>query len=116
MFLIGNGQFQGGGMQPVPHADMADGLLDLVVIRDFGLQDVLKIPSIYAGTHFQHRPRVFGTRMTSVYVEPTDPHQPTWIEADGETPGKLPACFHVLAQSISIIVPPPFYETRMTIE
>lgn len=113
MFLCGNGQFQGGGMRPVPHADMADGLLDLVVIQDFGLQDVLKIPSIYAGTHFQHTPKVFGTRTTGVYIEPTDPHNPAWIEADGETPGKLPACFHVIPSSIHIIVPDQFLLSRL---
>ena len=113
MFLIGNGQFQGGGMRPVPHADMADGLLDLVVIRDFGFQDVLKIPSIYAGTHFQHRPRVFGTRMTHVYVEPTDVDAPVWIEADGETPGKLPAAFTVVPNAINIIVPDEFIMDRL---
>jgi diacylglycerol kinase family enzyme len=113
MFLVGNGRYQGGGMKPVPQADVADGLLDLVVIRDFGFHDVLKIPSIYTGTHFQHRPRVFGERLRHVYIEPLDVTTPVWIECDGETPGKLPAAFHLLPQSLSIIVPPAFIDARL---
>ena len=55
IILAGNGRFYGGGYNPVPEADPADGLLDVLVIEAVDLFTVMKVIGAYkAGKHRQY--------------------------------------------------------------
>jgi diacylglycerol kinase family enzyme len=50
-----NSRCTGGHMQMAPHADVADGRLDVIRVGDLGRVGLLRaFPSIYQGTHVQH--------------------------------------------------------------
>src|SRR6202035_2600473 len=45
----------GGGMRIAPEADIADGLLDLVIVREISRPTLLSVfPKVYAGRHVSH--------------------------------------------------------------
>lgn len=52
----------GGGMRIAPDAEIDDGLLDLVIVREIPKATLLSVfPKVYGGTHVSH-PAVFMTR------------------------------------------------------
>jgi YegS/Rv2252/BmrU family lipid kinase len=98
---ICNGQYFGGGMWIAPMADPADGTFEVVVIKDATFGDMMKdTGSIYEGAHLDN-PRIVTTRGKRVIATPVN-QEDVLIDADGETPGKLPATFEILPQALSI--------------
>lgn len=98
---ICNGQFFGGGMQIAPMADPADGIFEVVVIKDASFGDMLKdTGSIYEGAHLEN-PRVVVTRGRRIVATPVN-QEDVLIDADGETPGKLPATFEILPNALTL--------------
>lgn len=86
---IANGQYFGGGMRVAPDAVPSDGLFDVVVVGDLSFAESLRLaPSLYSGKHIEHA-RVLSTRGTRVEAAPLS-KEPVYIDADGETPGRLP--------------------------
>ena len=97
-----NGQFFGGGMRVAPEAEPDDGLLDVVIMGTAPLRESLSsIRQLRAGTHINNpNVRVFrGANVIATPVEATAGN-PVMIEADGETPGMLPAHFEVIPKAI----------------
>jgi len=98
---ICNGQYFGGGMWIAPMADPSDGTFEVVIIKDATFSDMLKdTGSIYEGEHLDN-PRIVTTRGTRVTATPVN-QEDVLIDADGETPGKLPASFEILPQALTI--------------
>jgi len=96
-----NGQYFGGGMWIAPTADPSDGTFEVVVIKDATFRDMLQdTGSIYEGTHLEN-PRIVTTRGRRVVATPIN-QEDVLIDADGETPGKLPATFEILPQALTI--------------
>ena len=99
---VANGQYFGGGMRVAPDASPDDGLFDVVVIGDAPKRDVAKaLNQIYTGDHI-HNPNVRVFRARSVIATPVEATEgaPVFIEADGESPGRLPAVFEVIPKSL----------------
>lgn len=71
----------GGGMRIAPEARLADGRLDLVVVREVGRLELLRVfPRVFSGSHLGHPAvTVFRTRRARVEVEP-----PALLGSDGE--------------------------------
>ncbi|MBM3267699.1 MAG: diacylglycerol kinase family lipid kinase [Candidatus Sericytochromatia bacterium] len=98
--VVANGKYFGGGMKIMPHADLADGKLDVLVMGDFSRADLLaNVAKVYSGTHLGHpKVEVFqaeSIRVTSVARLPLD--------LDGECPGTTPAQFDVVPGAIRVI-------------
>ncbi|KTD57297.1 diacylglycerol/lipid kinase family protein [Legionella shakespearei] len=103
MMAVANGQYFGGRMHVAPMAKVDDGLLDVVLFRDFSKLDALyKLRKIYSGSHLLDK-NVHYVQARKITIEPLE-SKPIEIEADGESIGQLPASFEVLDGSISIIV------------
>lgn len=99
--VMNNGRYGGGGMLTAPDADLADGLLDMLVIGDLSKPDLLwSLPRIYKGTHLAH-PKVTMMRVKEVEIRSA---QPIPVQADGELLGELPARFRVLPSALSIAI------------
>lgn len=98
--IMNNGRYGGGGMLTAPHADPADGRLDVLTIGNLGKIDLLwSLPRIYRGTHLTH-PKVAMVRAGEIEISSA---QSTHIQADGELLGKLPAKFRVLPAALNIV-------------
>jgi YegS/Rv2252/BmrU family lipid kinase len=103
MMAVANGQYFGGRMHVAPMAKVDDGLLDVVLFRDFSKLDALyKLRKIYSGSHLLDK-NVHYVQARKITVQSLESN-PTEVEADGESIGQLPATFEVLDNSISIIV------------
>jgi diacylglycerol kinase (ATP) len=99
--VVTNGAYFGGGMHIAPSADVRDGKLDLVVVRDMGKLSLLRaFPRVYKGTHASH-PRVFMDTASLIRI---DTAERMLIHADGELIGEGPATFRVVPAALSVAV------------
>lgn len=74
-------------MRFAPAADLADGLFDVVALRDVSRARLLRLlPTIFDGRHVG-RPEVLVARAARVRVEPAEPSP---LVGDGEVYGATP--------------------------
>jgi diacylglycerol kinase (ATP) len=100
--IMNNGKYGGGGMFTAPHADLADGLLDVLIIGDLSKPDLLRsLPRIYKGTHLTH-PKVTMKKAKEIEVNSLNGRMQ--LQADGELLGEVPARFRVLPSLLNVIV------------
>jgi len=99
--VVANGCYFGGGMRVAPQADIADGLLDVVTVGNFGRMEMLRaFPTIYKGTHIHH-PKVKVDRAIQVGISSTEKFL---VQADGEFLGEGPVSFRLMPSALSIAV------------
>ena len=92
LIAVANGRSYGGGMLVCPHADIADGYFDVMVLHPVSKFEFIKVfPRVFKGTHITH-PAVEIVRSKSVKIS-----SDAVAYADGERIGQLP----VSAQCIS---------------
>ncbi|MRG58748.1 diacylglycerol kinase [Agromyces sp. CFH 90414] len=97
---VANNRSIGGGMRIVPHADLADGALDVFIVHPLGRVGLLRVfPKVYSGTHVEH-PAVEFVRARSVRIEASD----VVAFADGERLGALPVDIEVVPGALSVFV------------
>ncbi|WP_054698034.1 diacylglycerol/lipid kinase family protein [Syntrophomonas palmitatica] len=97
--VVGNGRYFGGGMMIAPHAEYNDGLLDVVILKDFKKAELLyNLPLVYKGTHLKH-PKISIARGREVKIHS---EYAACLEIDGETPGLSDAAFNVIPGGIKI--------------
>jgi diacylglycerol kinase (ATP) len=104
---IGNCRYAGSGWLAAPRANPEDGLLDLVVIEDVGVQEVLKLaPAVLAASDYLDKAGVFFARAKEIRVESS----PGSLEftVDGEVIGDEPAVFAVIPQALKVVVGPGY--------
>jgi diacylglycerol kinase (ATP) len=99
-----NGKFCGGGMMLAPDAQLDDGLFDVVILRAAGkLGLIWNMRLLYGGRHRNH-PAITILRGRKVMVEPLVGRDASrmLIEADGESPGRIPATFEIMPGAITL--------------
>jgi len=98
--VVANGRYLGGKMYAAPHAELHDGLLDIVVVGDVGKLELLKIwPTLYSGSHVTH-PKVRLKKVASVTIQSSER---VLIEVDGELLGECPASFWVMPSALTVV-------------
>lgn len=103
---VGNCRYTGGGWPATPRANPEDGLLDVVVIEDIGMQELLTLgPMAFAKADYLDKEGVFFTRAKEIRVE-TRPSLD--FTADGEVIGDEPAEFAVVPRALKVIVGPEY--------
>jgi diacylglycerol kinase (ATP) len=102
LVAVANARSYGGGMRIAADADIADGLLDVVVVGAMSKMSLLKaFPRVYKGTHLSD-PRVSVRRARVVVVE-----SPGVVAyADGERFGELPVTCESVPGALRALVPP----------
>lgn len=102
LLAVGNASSYGGGMRIAPHADMADGRLDLCLVRDMSrLKLLFRFPGVFSGTHLRH-PEVTYLQASRVLVEAD---RPLDIFADGEFVGHTPAEVELFPGALTVVAP-----------
>lgn len=102
VLAVCNGRWAGGGMLIAPAARLADGVLDVVVIRHAPLvATALRTPRLYRGTHVDS-PLVDTFRGRHVEVALAG-DAPAWVDVDGEAPGVAPATFRVHPGAVRLL-------------
>jgi diacylglycerol kinase (ATP) len=99
--VVANGRYFGGGMQVAPEARLDDGLLDILIIGDFGKLELLRVfPRVYKGTHVGY-PKIRSERDSRVSIESSERFL---LHADGELLGEGPASFSLLPEALEMVV------------
>lgn len=102
LIVAANGRYFGSGMMIAPDATIDDGHFDALVYRAEGkLRMILDFNLIYRGAHVS-LPRVKLKRCRWFEVEPTGHGDDAIIEVDGESPGRIPARFEVMAGALTL--------------
>jgi diacylglycerol kinase (ATP) len=99
-----NGRYFGSGMKMAPEAELADGLLDLVVVKRLSLAKLVgRSPLLYLGAHLG-LPEVEHGRVRSLEARAVDPASEMLVEIDGEIGGALPARFEIRPRALRLRV------------
>lgn len=101
LVVIANGRFAGGGMMLAPHAELDDGLLDVILTDGATRFDVIKeLPRIGRGGHLKN-PKVTEMRARQVSITSDEPMA---IDIDGEMAGYTPSRMTVLPSAVRFII------------
>jgi diacylglycerol kinase family enzyme len=99
--VVANGRFAGGGMMLAPHAELNDGLCDVVLTDGATRWDIIKeLPRIQRGAHLNN-PKVSQHRAAKVEITCDDALA---VDIDGEAAGFTPAKLSIVPSSIRFIV------------
>jgi len=100
LVVAANGRFFGSGMQIAPSAEVDDGLLSIVVVRDLPkLRLVANLPSLYRGAHLSH-PAV--SVLQGKRLEATPLRGDALLDVDGEPLGSLPASMEIRSSALEL--------------
>ncbi|MFC1852357.1 diacylglycerol/lipid kinase family protein [candidate division CSSED10-310 bacterium] len=101
MTVVANTAYFGGGMKIAPDASIQDGLLDILLFREFGrLELIMNFLDVFKGTHVRHsKVEVFRGRHVTIKSEIKQN-----LLADGEIIGQTPVEFFCLPQVLSVRV------------
>lgn len=101
LFLISNSSSIGGFKKLAPDADVLDGLLDVLIIKD---SDVAELANIFfnvlTGEHINH-PNVVYFKTNEIKISA---NREIPIDIDGEYGGKLPANFQVIPKGMKLLI------------
>ena len=102
---VANGRYFGGGMKVAPHAEVDDGVFDVVSMGDLTFGDLLTSGRrLYSGTHLEME-KVSSRRARIVEAEPVEPGAVIELDIDGESPGILPARFEIVPGALWMVCP-----------
>jgi YegS/Rv2252/BmrU family lipid kinase len=100
---VGNSRAFGGGMFVAPHAELADGKLDVITVSDVSkLRYIKGLPKAFKGTHLENE-EVSELRGAKVEIRASRDFA---VYADGEHLTDLPASLSVLPRALEVIAPP----------
>jgi YegS/Rv2252/BmrU family lipid kinase len=100
---VANGRYFGGGMHVAPHAELDDGMFDVISIGDLTFGEIVRSGrKLYAGTHLA-MDKVSSRRARVIEAEPIDPGAIVELDVDGEAPGRLPARFEVVPSALWVV-------------
>ncbi len=98
-----NGRYYGGGFNPIPEADPADGLLDVLVVKKISRLQVPGIVGMYKDGRYKelsHIARYFKTDRVKVICD-----KPTAMQTDGELQMAQEAEFSVAQEKLRFFYP-----------
>jgi YegS/Rv2252/BmrU family lipid kinase len=100
--LVANSKAYGGGMYPVPHAEIDDGKLDVMLTADMPkLRGARCMKKTFKGDHVDE-PEFSFFRGEVVEI---DADRPFTVYADGDPLAELPATVTIERQTLRVIVP-----------
>lgn len=101
LFVVSNSSSIGGFKRLAPEADILDGLLDVVLIKNADLAELANIfVNVLTGEHIRH-PKVIYYKTKELTI---DSEKDIFLDIDGEFGGKLPVHFKVIPKGLKILV------------
>jgi diacylglycerol kinase (ATP) len=94
LIAVGNGRSYGGGMLVCPHAQINDGLFDVMILEPVTKVEFLKVfPKVFSGSHISHPAvKTFRTQKISIVADAV-------AYADGERIGRAPVSAECIASA-----------------
>jgi diacylglycerol kinase (ATP) len=94
LIAVGNGRSYGGGMLVCPHAQINDGLFDVMILEPVSKLEFLKVfPKVFSGSHLSHPAvKTYRTQKISISADAV-------AYADGERIGRAPVSAECIASA-----------------
>jgi diacylglycerol kinase (ATP) len=100
MTIVANSKYLGGEFKAAPKADMSDGKLDLVILKDSGsLKMIDELVNMKDGD-YSEEDNIFYTQVKQVSIASKE--RDVTVSIDGEPIGILPATFEILPNALTI--------------
>lgn len=101
LFLVANSRIIGGFDKIAPHADLTDGLFDVILVRKCNIMDLARLMTLVLRGEHLNDPKIvhFQTQHLSI----RSPEEVS-INIDGELGGTSPCDFRVLKNHLQVIV------------
>ncbi len=100
-YAVCNAKYFGGGMQVAPSAKIDDGRLETTIWSGFDLKDFIFLQhQLYKGSHIKNKRTQTGSTR-HLFATSDDI---VLLDVDGENPGRLPATFSIIPQSLKLKV------------
>lgn len=103
MICICNGRFYGGGFNPVPDADPADGLMDVLLVKKVSIFQVAGVIGKYKNGRYKeltHLVRHIRTNRLSIYCDKDTP-----VNLDGELMVAKDVTFRIAEEKLRFFYP-----------
>ena len=101
MALVANGKFLGGGFNAAPRANMSDGLLDLIIMKNSGsLKMLQRLAEMKGDSQYTQEEDILYYQASQVAILPKNRN--VTVSLDGEPVGILPAIFKVYHKALTI--------------
>jgi YegS/Rv2252/BmrU family lipid kinase len=102
MGVVANGKFLGGGFMAAPEAEVTDGLLDLVVMKDSGSFKMLdELVNVKGGT-YAAEDNILYSKAKKIVIRSSE--RQVTVTIDGEPIGVLPATFQVMPKALNVVL------------
>ena len=102
MGVIANGKYLGGGIQAAPNANVSDGLLDIVILKNSGSLKMLDELSNMKTGEYSNEGDIIYKQAKKVSISSKERN--VAVTLDGEPLGILPATFQVYQSALNLIV------------
>ncbi len=100
MTIVANGQFLGGDFKAAAKADMSDGKLDLVILKDSSSLKMLDELVNMKDGDYGEEDNIFYTQVKQVSIDSKE--RDVTVAIDGEPIGVLPARFEIMHNALTI--------------
>lgn len=101
MGIVANGKYLGGKFKAAPRANMSDGLLDLIIMKNSGSFKMLdKIVLLKGNSQYIEEENILYYQASQVLILPNE--RVVNVTLDGEPVGILPAIFKVYRKALTI--------------
>jgi diacylglycerol kinase family enzyme len=101
MGIIANGKFLGGKFNAAPKADMSDGLMDLIILKNSGSIKMLdELVSLKSNNSYTEEDNILYYQVSQVTLLPKERN--ITVTLDGEPIGILPASFKIYHNALSL--------------
>jgi diacylglycerol kinase (ATP) len=102
--FVANGRYSGGGMAVSPRAELHDGKLDVVIVRDGDAVDIASLTTEYVIADYLEHELVEFRRAARVEITAV-PELP--VTSDGEEIGTTPLSIAIDPQRLRVLLPRP---------
>src|SRR5829696_7994635 len=103
MGVVANGKFLGGGFKAAPEANVLDGLLDVVILKESSSLEMIENFLNIKDGNYTNEGDVFYRQAKKVSIKSKENRDIT-VTIDGEPIGILPAIFEVLQNALTILM------------
>lgn len=102
MGVVANGKFLGGGFMAAPNADVSDGLLDMVILKNSGSFKILdELVNMRTGK-YANNDNILYAQAKRITIKPRE--RDVTVTIDGEPIGILPATFQILSKVLNVMM------------
>lgn len=101
--FVANGRVTGGGLLVAPDAQLDDGLLDVIIVKDCGAVEMAGLAAEYVLSDYRNNENIVYRQVSSVDIQSTPPLA---FSADGDILTDEPVRFCILPGVLRVITAP----------